>query len=395
MRLKIALLFILSILIPTTLLAYFGLQAVQSERNIVERSVRQRYEAMADVIENEIDTALSGLSKDAINDKSLLEPVLRDQTSLFSDQAAIFDDKGNALGANKGRGQLMVTRRLKELPYTIAVFEPYSFSLESYEKRKKVLYFYVTLIATSVVLILGGGAFTFSALSQQWRLAELKSEFVSGLSHDLRKPLTSIRMFSEMLKYNVVPNEEKKQEYYNVINAESERLTQLANNILDFSLIESGRKRHRFKETDIGKLVRETADYFISYNIGEEHHIALSIQDNLFPIKVDASAVSQALLNLLSNAVKYSPPGKEIKVNVYKKQNGVAIEVADEGIGIPRPEQKKIFRRFYRVRRVASDVEGTGLGLALVKYAAQIHRGRVMVQSEEGKGSKFTLILPV
>ncbi|MDO8525196.1 MAG: HAMP domain-containing sensor histidine kinase [Candidatus Omnitrophota bacterium] len=397
MRIKVALIFIISILLPTVLLAYFGLQAVRSERSIVERSVKDRYEAMADVIENEITSTLSGLSAAFTNNKPLLESIILDQTALFKDQVSIYDDKGTVLGGTdkKYLGPALVIRRLKNMPYTIYVYERYPGLLERYAERKKALYFYIVIIAMSAVSILAGGAFTLSALSKQWKLAELKSEFASSLSHDLRRPLTSIRMFSEMLKENLVATEEKRREYYNVINSESERLTQLANNILDFSRIETGRKVRRLKEEDIGKLVKETADYFLSYNMDEAHPITVSIQDNMPMLKIDGSAISQAVLNLLSNAAKYSDPGKNIKVTVMARAKDVAIEVADEGVGIPPEEQKKIFRKFYRVHKDTADVEGSGLGLALVKYAAEIHGGRVTVRSEAGLGSKFTLVLPV
>ena len=397
MRLKITLIFILSILIPTTLLAYFGLKAVRSEKAILENSVKQRYEAMADIVESEIDTTLAGLSRELLKDKPFIESLISDQASIFKGQIIISDAKGAELAGmdSKKSGQLMVTRPMKNMAYTIAVYERYPLLLEKYEARKKALYAYITIIALAAVTILGGALFTLNALSKQWQLTELKSEFVAGLSHDLRRPLTSIRMFSEMLRYNIVPNEEKKKEYYSIINAESERLTQLANNILDFSRIETGRKANKFKEEDIGHLVKETADHFLSYNLGERRLINISIQENLPVARADASAISQAVLNLLSNAVKYSAPDTNIIVNVRKRMKDIAIEVIDEGVGIPRSEQKKVFQKFYRVQKGDSDVEGSGLGLALVKYAAKIHGGRVELVSEAGKGSKFTLVLPV
>lgn len=397
MRLKIAFIFILSILIPTALLAYFGLQAVRSERSIVERSMKERYEATADIIESEIDSTLSVVSPELSKNKQLVESIILDQAAIFKGQAVVTDDKGTILGGvdQNGLGEPMVTRHLKKMPYTISIYERYPVLLERYEDRKKALYFYIIIITLSAVTILAGGLFTLDALSKQWALAELKSEFVSGLSHDLRRPLTSIRMFSEMLKDNLVANDEKKREYYTAINSESERLTQLANNILDFSRIESGRKTRSLKNEDIGKIVKEASEYFLSYNIDESHPVSVSIQEGLPPLKVDASAVSQAVLNLLSNAAKYSEAGQEIHIAVRKKANEIALEVTDKGVGIPRPEQKKIFRKFYRVHRGDSDVEGSGLGLALVKYAAEIHGGRVAVESEVGKGSKFSIILPV
>ncbi|MFA5143425.1 MAG: HAMP domain-containing sensor histidine kinase [Candidatus Omnitrophota bacterium] len=397
MRLKIALIFILSILIPTALLAYFGLKAVRSEKVIVESGIKQRYEAMANIVESEIDSTLAGLSPELLKDKPFIESIISDQASIFKGQITIFDDKGSPVSGTSGaknNRQLMVTRPMKNLPYTVAVYERYPLLIEKYEARKKALYAYIITIGAAAIAILAGALFTLGALSKQWRLAELKSEFVAGLSHDLRKPLTSIRMFSEMLKDGVVAENGRREEYYTIINTESERLTQLANNILDFSRIETGRKKHRFKEEDVGKIVKDTADYFLLYNLDEKRPVDVSIDKALPAIKADAGAISQAVLNLLSNAAKYSPTEKGIKVSVRRHPRGIAIDVIDEGIGVPRGEQKKIFRKFYRAQGPDSEIEGSGLGLALVKYAAEIHGGRVTVESEIGKGSKFTIVLP-
>lgn len=379
------------------MLAYFGLKAVRSEKVIVESGIKQRYEAMANIVESEIDSTLAGLSPELLKDKPFIESIISDQASIFKGQITIFDDKGSPVSGTSGaknNRQLMVTRPMKNLPYTVAVYERYPLLIEKYEARKKALYAYIITIGAAAIAILAGALFTLGALSKQWRLAELKSEFVAGLSHDLRKPLTSIRMFSEMLKDGVVAENGRREEYYTIINTESERLTQLANNILDFSRIETGRKKHRFKEEDVGKIVKDTADYFLLYNLDEKRPVDVSIDKALPAIKADAGAISQAVLNLLSNAAKYSPTEKGIKVSVRRHPRGIAIDVIDEGIGVPRGEQKKIFRKFYRAQGPDSEIEGSGLGLALVKYAAEIHGGRVTVESEIGKGSKFTIVLP-
>ena len=261
--------------------------------------------------------------------------------------------------------------------------------------RKKVLSLYIAIIIFSAFSILGGSFFTLSALSRQWRMAELKSEFVAALSHDLRRPLTSIRMFSEMLKEGLVTTEDKKNEYYNIISNESEQLTDLANNILDFSRIERGRKKYSFEYGDISRLAAETVENFKAHMYPSGGRIALNMDANLPGFKMDAYAISQALTNLLSNAMKYSPPDGEITVNVVKRQAGVAIEVIDNGIGIPKKEHRKIFEKFYRASQQDTNVEGTGLGLTLVKCAVEAHGGRVELDSAPGRGSKFTLVLPV
>ncbi|MCX5677842.1 MAG: ATP-binding protein [Candidatus Omnitrophica bacterium] len=397
MRVNVVLIFILSVLIPTALLAYFGLQAVRSEKSIVETNIRRVYESMADVVEDEIRAALYGLSESSLRNKSKIEPLMVDQAAMFNYQVKIFDTAGRPLGGDPSRelGAPVLRKNIKGMPYVIAVYEKYPAVIKGLEERKHRLSSYIAIIIFSALFVLGGSFFTLSVLSREWRLTELKSEFVSSLSHDLRRPLTSIRMFSEMLKNDSVPSEEKKREYYNIISGESEQLTNLANNILDFSRIERGRKRYEFKDEDITKIVNSTVERFKSYMVHESCNVFLNIDKDIPVLKIDADSISQAITNLLTNAFNYSPFDKTIKINVAKKANEVAIEVIDSGVGIPRKEQKKIFRRFYRVNQKDMNVEGSGLGLTLVKYAAEAHRGKVTVESREGHGSKFSLLLPV
>ncbi|MCI0482264.1 MAG: HAMP domain-containing histidine kinase [Candidatus Dadabacteria bacterium] len=397
MRIKIILVFVLSVLIPTALLAHFGLQAVRSEKAIVETNIRRVYESMADVVEDEVKTALYGLSESFLKDKSKVESILISQAAMFNYQVKIFDQAGKPLGGaiSKDAGAPVHRKNIKGIPYVIAVYEKYPVLVKGLEDRKKMLSSYMAIIIFSAIFVLGGSFFTLSVLSREWRLTELKSEFVSTLSHDLRRPLTSIRMFSEMLKDGKVTAEAKKQEYYGIISAESEQLTNLANNILDFSRIERGRKKYDFKDNDVTKVVASTVERFKNYMVHESCTVDLEIGGGIPLIKIDADSIAQAVTNLLTNAFNYSPFDKNIKVRVVKRPSEVAIEVIDKGVGIPRAEQKKIFRKFYRVPNKRMEVEGSGLGLTLVKYAVEAHGGRVTLDSEEGRGSKFTLLLPI
>jgi len=399
MRIKIGLIFIVSILIPTALLAYFGLGAVRSEKSIVERDMRARYKTMADIVASEIRGTLERVPPGLKENKETIEPVLLKEASIFNDEVLIFDAKGRPLGAGLKReiNDAVFRRPLKGLPYTIAVYERYPLPvLEKLEERKKFLSLYVALIGFSALSILGGGFFTLGALSREWRLAELKSEFVADFSHELRRPLTSIRMFSEMLKDGRVPDEEKKLKYYDIIIGESERLTHLANNILDFSRLERGRKIYDFEYGDITGVVKETVNRFKAYLVEKARPVTLNIGRDMPGLKIDARSISEALLNLLTNAAKFSPADKEITVNLARSGRDVVIEVIDRGFGIPPKERKRIFNKFYRTsQKEVTQTEGTGLGLTLVKYIIRAHGGRVKVESEPGKGSKFSLILPV
>ncbi len=401
MNLKITSIFFLAIFIPTSLLAYFGILAVRSEKDVVEKNMVQKYKAMADIVEGQIKEVLSRAADEDLADTSYWESVLAAQAAIFKDEVAVFTRDGRRLGtATAPLSEAVFSRPLSRLPYMIAVYERYPLILEQLEQRRRGLALYIALIVFSAVSILAGSFYALSALAREWRFAQLKSEFVAHLSHDLRRPLTSIQMFSEMLKEGHIPSEEKKQEYYNIIANESDKLTHLANNVLDFSRVERGRIRYHFEPMDITPIVRDTVDRFQTYMLDDKRSVSLEM-DPCPPVKVDVHAMTQAVMNLLTNAAKYSPPGSPVEVKVlagagFKPARTVIIEVIDHGHGVPVSEQKKIFRKFYRVSKpYVSQIEGSGLGLTLVQYTVEAHGGKVLVESEEGKGSKFSIVLPV
>ena len=253
------------------------------------------------------------------------------------------------------------------------------------------------LILGGLSLFLGGGILlTYRSVSKEMALARLKSDFVSNVSHELRTPLSLIRLYAETLEMGRLTSPEKYQEYYRIIRKESERLTALINNILDFSRIEAGRKEYDFRETDLRELVRNTLD---SYRYQIEQHgfdYEEKIADNVPPLHVDREAMARSLLNLVNNALKYSQDRKFISVNLYRDNGSVKLEVVDHGIGIPQQEQNKIFEKFYRVGDpLVHNTKGSGLGLSLVRHIVQAHGGEVSVDSAPGQGSKFTIALPV
>ncbi len=199
-----------------------------------------------------------------------------------------------------------------------------------------------------------GDDIDLSQCCRELGLAKLKSDFVSNVSHELRTPLALIRLYAETLELDRVSNPGKRQEYYEIIRKESERLTSLINNILDFSRIESGKKEYSFRETDVADLVRSTLE---SYRFEIEQNgfeFEQKIDTELPPLWVDREAIARSLLNLVNNAVKYSATEKKyLGVNLYRHNGGVNLEVVDHGIGISEKEQPKIFEKFYRVGRPA------------------------------------------
>jgi signal transduction histidine kinase len=256
-------------------------------------------------------------------------------------------------------------------------------------------YNYIVLAALSVLMI-GGIWLTYRNVSREMNLARLKSDFVANVSHELRTPLALIRLYAETLELGRLSAKEKYQEYFRIIREESERLTALINNILDFSRIEAGRKEYEFQETNLAELVHSTLDSY-RFEIQQkgfafEENIAADIP----PVAVDREAIARSLLNLVNNAVKYSKDQKYIGVSLYRANSRVNLEVRDHGIGIPASEQEKIFEKFYRCGDpLVHNIKGSGLGLSLVRHIARAHGGDVLVESTPEEGSKFTIALPL
>lgn len=255
----------------------------------------------------------------------------------------------------------------------------------------------ITLSSLVAVTLLAGIVMALRTADREVKLSRMKSDFVSNVSHELRTPLASIRVFGEFLRLGRVEDRAKTREYGEFIETESRRLTQLIDNILDFSKIESGAKTYDFETVAIDDVVAGTV-----------HHLQLSLRHKGFnleyepspgpvpEVRVDPNAVAQALANLVDNAVKYSNGAKKVKVSLERKDSAVVIAVADKGIGISRAEQKKIFERFHRVgTSLIHDVKGSGLGLSIVNHIIQAHGGRVTVESALGRGSIFSIHIPV
>ena len=252
------------------------------------------------------------------------------------------------------------------------------------------------LVLGAVSLLLAGGIYlNYRSVSKEMKLARLKSDFVSNVSHELRTPLSLIRLYAETLEMGRLTNPEKYQEYYEIIRKESERLTALINNILDFSRIEAGRKEYEFRETDVRELIENTLESY-RYQIQQNGFTFEERIEEVPRLRVDREAMARSLLNLVNNALKYSQDRKYLGVNLFRDNGSVKLEVIDQGIGIPAEEQEKIFEKFYRVGDpLVHTTKGTGLGLSLVRHIVQAHGGEILVDSVPGRGSKFTITLPV
>ena len=277
--------------------------------------------------------------------------------------------------------------------WRLALYQPAGVSPRAAVERQIMLF--SVAFGLLLVVIAAGLAATYRLVRRETETARLKAEFVANVSHDLKTPLSLIRVFGETLEMGRVKDEATRQEYYRVITHESERLSRLIENVLDFSRIEGGRRTYDLVPVPVEPLVRDTVESFAWVLAQQGFKVDVAIEPGLPEVPMDADAVSQALANLLDNAIKYSEARKVITVEAGLRNGGLALTVGDEGIGIPPEEQERIFDKFYRVGRSETQGRrGSGVGLALVRHVAEAHGGRVSVESRPGAGSRFTLWLP-
>ena len=255
--------------------------------------------------------------------------------------------------------------------------------------------FYLAALALVVSVAFFGGLLFWRDVRREVRVAELRSQFVSSVSHELKTPLTAIRMFAETLLLGR-SRPGGRHEYLETIVNESERLTRLLDNVLDFSKIEQGSKTYRLEPQSLPDVV-SVAVKAMQYPAAQQgFELRVVIDEDIPPVNADADGILQAVLNLLGNAMKYSGDSRVIELRVGRSGSAAVLSVTDFGIGIPIAEQSRIFEKFYRVRDdVTRRVPGTGLGLALVDHVARAHGGQVTVVSAPGRGSTFAMILPL
>ncbi len=251
------------------------------------------------------------------------------------------------------------------------------------------------LTVSFVLVAVTGTVLVLVFLRREANLSTLQADFVSKVSHELRTPLTSIRLFVETMDRNR-GNAATQQKCIDALGRETERLTLLIERLLDWGRMEAGGKQFELREREVSEVVAKALEAFGPLRDRHpELDFASEIEPRLPPVSADLGAMADALLNLMSNALKYGGTPPVVRVRARRFQDKVAIEVTDNGDGIPRVEHRKIFQKFYRIDdRLSREREGSGLGLAIVKHIARVHRGRVQVESAPGKGSTFRILLP-
>jgi signal transduction histidine kinase len=253
-----------------------------------------------------------------------------------------------------------------------------------------------TLLACALLAVAGAFIALSRALARERQLGELKSDFLSSVSHELRAPVASMRLMAENLVARTVTGEARQGEYHRLIADECRRLSALIGNVLDFARIEQGRQEYQFEETDLPALIADTVRLLAPRAEARRQTLQVSVKPLDQIPQVDGLAVQQALINLVDNALKFAPPESPITITLAPRDaTHWQLSVADHGPGIDPAEHARIFERFYRVgSELRRETPGAGIGLSLVKHLAESHGGRVEVESQPGKGARFTLILP-
>jgi two-component system, OmpR family, phosphate regulon sensor histidine kinase PhoR len=253
----------------------------------------------------------------------------------------------------------------------------------------------LVLLAIVNIVFITGLVYVVHNVNKEMEIAKIKSNLVANVSHEIRTPVALIRMYAETLEMGRITDESKKTKYYKTILAETVRLSQLINNMLDFSKIESRKKEYCLSPGNLGSLTLQALDMYQHNFEQKDFTVTVEIEPRLGDVNMDREAVTQALVNLLDNAMKYSSDDKYIGITLKEQDAQIVLSVTDRGIGIPHDEFKKIFQKFYRVGdSLVHNTKGSGLGLSLVEHIMNVHNGRVELSSIIGHGSTFSLIFP-
>ena len=256
-------------------------------------------------------------------------------------------------------------------------------------------YLFGGLVVAMVVTTIIGGIAAIVVLRREARLARLQTDFVNKVSHDLRTPLTSIRMFVETLQLGRLTDPTRQQEALEIIAEETERLSGLINRLLDWARMEQGRRTFDLRAEPLRPILDAAVAALAPLRLHQPADVVLRIPAELPRVRADRAALVEALINILTNAFKYTGPEKRIVVEASGVGPVVRIVVSDNGPGIGKQDLKRVFDRFYRARDPLDRIiEGSGLGLAMVKHIVTAHGGKIEAESELGKGTSFTITLP-
>jgi signal transduction histidine kinase len=325
-----------------------------------------------------------------IDRKILFDTILR--TDLQSDFS--FDYKiefPTTYSLNSSRDNLIYTSQLNPLfPDQVIEVKPRDENLiKDLIKRRGWIYGIASVLLLVAMCL--GVVLILRDIAREKHLARLRSDFISNVTHELKTPLTSIRMYAESLMMGRVISDSVQKEYLSVVVNETDRLKRMINNILEFSKMEKGKPEYHFVNSNLASILNAAIHEMDYWFEKEQFEVVTELDENIY-VEVDLEKMKQAISNLLSNAIKYSTDTKKVFIRLFRKSDQVCIEIEDHGIGIPEDKLSRIFEQFYRIEQ-KEGISGTGLGLTVVKEIIEAHRGTISVISEIGKGSKFVIVL--
>jgi len=279
-------------------------------------------------------------------------------------------------------------------PYTISLYPADAGFVRTLLTSRRGIFSYAFVLIAGILVV--GLVLTMNTISHQLELSRMQSDFVSTVSHEFRSPLTAIRQIGEMLQADQVPSESKRRQYYDVLVEQSERLSMLVNRVLDFARMESGQHTFAMQSVNVNAFLDDLVGDVEQRVDHKGFVIRREVERNLPSLKADPDALKQAVSNLIDNAIKYSGDSRELVVRGFTDNGHVVVAVQDFGKGMDTAECSRVFERFYRGGDpLTRSVKGTGLGLTMVQHIIEGHGGRVDVESAPGRGSTFTVRLPV
>jgi two-component system, OmpR family, phosphate regulon sensor histidine kinase PhoR len=305
-------------------------------------------------------------------------------------EVALSSIEGQPIAGARVAGGVTLAPSETRLPFIVTA--SLASSDDSANARRQL--FLVGLVA-AVLLTVGASYALYRTTTREIALARQQADFVSSVSHEFRTPLTSMRHLTELLASNSITSEERKRHYYELLASETERLHRMVDSLLSFGRMSAGAYAWQLESAEVGELVASVVDEFRRDAAAEQRTVTSEVDADLPGIRADREALSRALWNLLENAAKYSEPTAPIRVFARRQGDTVLVGVQDAGAGIPASDHKRIFQKFVRGDDATrAGVRGVGIGLALVTRIAEAHGGSVRLESEPGRGSTFTLVLP-
>jgi two-component system phosphate regulon sensor histidine kinase PhoR len=327
-------------------------------------------------------------------------PTLFSETSTPS-RVNVLDEEGRIIyGPPLRSGEFTVAVRFPTTLYgwRVQVAPSASDELTARVANRAMLELVMVVLSCGVIVL--GVAVILVAAERERRMSALKSDFVANVSHELKTPLALVRMFGEMLQSGRVKDDAKRQEYLDIIVGESERLSALIENVLDFAKVERGRQAYDFAEGDVGEAVTRAVNVYRYRAEREGVELAVEVEPGMPRARIDDRAIQLAVINLIDNALKYAPGSDVVTVRATRENGSLVVRVVDRGPGVPAEERARIFERFVRgssATRAAGSgkpVRGSGIGLALVKHIAESHGGKAWVEAAGGVGASFAISIP-